>query len=189
MSMNCEHAGIWIRIFNMTHIKFDGFFKAFLAVMAAFAMGVGLQSPASSQELSPERIALARQYVDITDNAQIFETTILRTGIETMRTLVSQNPDLAEDVSAAIGVVIEAYSERKDELFDQFARIYAQRFSEDELREIVAFYQTDVGKKLASSNGDINTELSTVMQIYQSNLDIEFFAKVRAELRANGIDI
>ena len=168
---------------------FYRFIKLLPGVFVALVAAFGVQAPAGAQELDMERVALARQYVDLTDKAQIFETTIISTGIETMRTMVSQNPEITQDVSDAIGVVIEAYSTRKDELFDQFARVYALRFTTDELREIVAFYQTETGRKLAESNPVINTELETVMQIYQNNLNIEFYAKVRAELRAKGIDI
>lgn len=173
----------------MTNMMFSRFIKPLLGVFVSLVTIIGIQAPASAQELDMDRIALARQYVDLTDGAQLFETTLIRTGIETMRTLVSQNPEAAESVSEAIGVVIEAYSTRKDELFDQFARIYALRFTIDELREIVAFYETDTGRKLSSTNSTINAELSTVMQIYQSNLNIEFFAQVRAELRAKGIEM
>ncbi len=174
---------------TMTNVMFNIFLRPLLALLAAGIMLTGTQISAGAQELAPDRLALARQYVDLTDGAQIFETNLIRTGIETMRTLVSQNPDIADTVSNAIGVVIEAYSESKDELFDQFARVYALRFTTEELREIVAFYQTDTGRKLATSNSIINTELSTVMQIYQANLNIEFFAQVRAELRANGVEL
>ncbi|VAW23412.1 hypothetical protein MNBD_ALPHA11-1076 [hydrothermal vent metagenome] len=173
----------------MTNMMFSWFFKPLRAIFIALLTIMAIQTPANAQELDVDRIAMARQYVDLTDGAQLFETTLIRTGIETMRTLVSQNPTEADAVSDAIGVVIEAYSTRKDELFNQFARVYALRFSMEELREIVAFYETEVGRKLSASNSIINTELSTVMQIYQANLNIEFFAQVRAELRANGIEM
>jgi len=174
---------------SWTSIMFSWFIKPLRAVFIALLTLAAIQSPASAQELDVDRIAMARQYVDLTDGAQLFETTIIRTGIETMRTLVSQNPTEADSVSDAIGVVIEAYSTRKDELFNQLARVYALRFSMEELSEIVAFYETETGRKLSALNSIVNTELTTVMQIYQANLNIEFFAQVRAELRANGIEM
>jgi hypothetical protein len=74
-------------------------------------------------------------------------------------------------------------------LFDQFARVYAQRFTMEELQQIVDFYETPTGKKLAESNLAINTDLQTVMKVFDNNLKPEFFAKVRAELKAAGIDV
>jgi hypothetical protein len=152
------------------------------------AFGAFLTIAAPAQELSPDHLALARKYVDLTDHAQLFETTLIQTGINSMRTIVSQNPEISEEVSTAIGEVIKFYAPQKDELFDQFARIYALRFTVDELRQIVAFYESEVGTKLSAANATTNNELSAVLQIYQVNLNTEFFAKVRAELRAKGID-
>lgn len=160
-------------------------FRALLMMTLAFA-GV---SSANAQELSPSHLDLAKKYVEITDQNKIYEVTLIETGISTMRTIISQNPEITEDVSSAIGKVIEDYSTQKAQLFDQFARVYALRFTEAELREIVAFYETDVGKKLAEQNALANQELQTVMRVFQQNLNNEFYAKVRAELREQGIEI
>lgn len=163
--------------------------KALLRISMLVLLTFSTNSMVAAQELSPDHLALAREYVELTDNGQIFEVALIETGIATMRTIIAQNPEITDEVSDAIGNVIENYSTRKDELFGQFARVYALRFTEAELREIVAFYRSDVGSKLAEQNPQANQELTAVMRVYQSNLNTEFFAQVRAELRANGIEI
>ncbi|MBP93437.1 MAG: hypothetical protein CMC55_04900 [Flavobacteriaceae bacterium] len=37
-----------------------------------------------------------------------------------------------------------------DKLYEQLADIYMEEFTQDEIQELVAFYKTDLGKKLAS---------------------------------------
>jgi len=74
-------------------------------------------------------------------------------------------------------------------LLDQIARIYAQAFTMEELQQIVNFYSSDVGQKLVTSNIVINRQLQQVMQIFQTNLNTEFFSKVKSELKKSGIDI
>lgn len=140
-----------------------------------------------AQELAPEHVALARQYVDLTDKASIYEIALVEVGIETMRTLLAQNPDKYEDVDAAITQTLEDYKARKGELMDQFARIYAQKLTMDELREIVAFYSTPTGQKLAVVSNSANADLQTVMNLFQINLRSEFFAQVRGKLRSSGV--
>ncbi len=164
------------------------FFKTLKSVFLAALLSVTLTSVAPAQELSPEHLELARRFVDITDQSRLYEVTLIETGISTMRTLVSQNPDIADDVSDAIGEVIQRYADRRDELFDQFARVYALRLTQEELEVIVEFYETDIGQKLARENAAANTDLKTVVQIYTANLNREFFAAVRAILREKGID-
>lgn len=162
-------------------------FARTLFVGLTLAVAGGLPAGISAQELAPEHVALARQYVDLTDKASIYEITLVEVGIETMRTLLAQNPDKYDVVDQAITKTLEGYKARKGELMDQFARVYAQRLSMEELQQIVEFYGSPVGQKLADVTTSSNTDLQTVMNLFQINLRTEFFAQVRAELRASGL--
>ena len=59
----------------------------------------------------------------------------------------------------------------------------------EELQEIVVFYESPVGVKLATVNASNNDSLQDVMQVFQITLNQEFFAKVRAELKAKGFNV
>ena len=148
-----------------------------------------MPSAVSAQEISPEHLALARKFVDLTDKAAIFEIALVQVGIDSLRTIVAQNPEKYDMVDAAITKVLEEYKGRKGELMDQFARVYAQSLTMDELQAIVDFYGSPVGQKLADVQAESNDDLQTVMSLYQINLRNEFFAQVRAELRAQGLNI
>lgn len=146
--------------------------------------------PAMSQqaEIAPEHLALARKYVDLTDTGGLYEGTIVQAGINTYKQLLPQNPEIATPLNAAIETVIGTYKGKKGELFDEFARIYALSFTQEELQQIVDFYSSPTGTKLAKSNAVMSGTISRVMDVYRSNLSTEFFAAVRAELKAKGID-
>jgi len=146
-------------------------------------------APLAAQELSPEQLDLARKYVELTDRSQVYEVSVVQTGIDTLKTLVSQNPEVGKEINTAIGDTVKSYKERKGELLDQFARVYAARFTVDELQTIVDFYSSDVGRKLSKENFEANRQLSTVLNIFQQNLRVEFLAQVRATLKERGIDI
>lgn len=162
--------------------------KALLAV-ALSAVMFAVSAPAMAQEVPPEQLALARKYVDLTDNAGVYEITLVEIGMGTLTQLTGQNPELAKEVDLAIGKVLETYQSRKGELLDQFARIYATRFTVEELQQIVAFYESPTGQKLASANTDVNSDMQNVLQVFTNNTRSEFYAKVRAELRAQGFAV
>jgi len=162
--------------------------KAVMAVILSVGMMV-VSVPAMAQELPPEQLALARKYIDLTDHASVFEVTMVEIGIGTMRQVVQQNPELTEQTNTAVGKVLEEYRDRKGELLDQFARVYAARFTIDELQQIVSFYETPTGQKLAEANADINDDLQAALEVFANNARPEFFAKVRAELRAQGFEL
>jgi len=162
--------------------------KTFAAGLLALSLALPAV-PAMAQELAPDHLALARRYVDLTDQSNIYEVTIVQAGVDTMRTVIQQKPTIGDQLEQSIGDVIEGYRARKGELMDQFARIYALRFSAEELQQIVAFYESEVGQKLSQNNVLINQELQTVMNVFENNLRTEFFARVRAELREAGVEI
>lgn len=160
---------------------------AFGAVLTAGVIAIA--APVFAQEVAPEQLALARKYIDLTDRGAVFETTVVEIGIDTMRQIVTQNPEIIDEVNETIGEVIKEYNGRKGELLDQFARVYAIRFSMEELREVVAFYESPTGQKLAAANSEVNADIRRVLQVYTNNLRTEFFAKVRSGLRSQGVEI
>ncbi|MGV8855277.1 MAG: DUF2059 domain-containing protein [Devosia sp.] len=162
--------------------------KTAVAVIMSVAI-MALAVPAMAQEVPPEQMALARKYIDLTDHASVFEITMVEIGIGTMSQIVQQNPELSEQTNTAVGKILEEYRARKGELLDQFARVYATRFTIDELQEIVTFYSTPTGQKLAQANSEVNADLQSVMKVFTNNVRPEFFAKVRAELRAQGFKL
>ena len=153
------------------------------------SLGAALPAAVSAQELAPEHLALARKFVDLTDKAAVYEVVLVQVGIDTMRTLIAQNPDKFEVVDLAITNVLDSYKARKGELMDQFARVYALRLTMEDLEAVVEFYGSPVGQKLADVQADSNADLQTVISLFQINLRTEFFAQVRAELREAGLNL
>lgn len=141
------------------------------------------------QEISPEQLALARKYVDLTDKQAVYETTVVQVAISTTRQILSQNPSLTDKVNTVVGDVVKTYKPRKGELLDQIARVYAQKFTMAELKQITDFYASPTGQKLVTANVGINHQLQQVMQLFQANLSSEFYAKVKAGLKKEGVDI
>ena len=159
------------------------------AILAATMSLAALPAAAQQQEIAPEHLALARKYIDLTDKANVYEGMLLSVAIDTMRTIVQQNPELVDQTDEAIKKSLDAYKEKKGDLLDQFARVYALNFSQEELTQIVAFYESPVGQKLATANATLNENIQTVVGVFEGNLGREFFAKVRAELKAAGFDV
>jgi hypothetical protein len=159
-----------------------------IAAFLAAALSLPIM-PATAQEIPPEHLALARQYIELTDKGGVYEGVLLSTAIETMRTIISQNPELVEQTDTAITKTLDTYREKKGDLLDQFARVYALNFSPEELQQINEFYTSPVGQKLATANATLNDSIQTVVGVFDANLKREFFAKVRAELKAAGFDV
>lgn len=165
--------------------------NALVALAMALTLSAASVAPAVAQEseISPEHLSAARTYVGLTDQSSIYETSLITAAVGTMRTILRTNPDMTEAVDAAITKTLENYKGRKNELMDQFARVYALNFTMDELQEINRFYESDVGKKLVTANASLNEDMQRIVQVFEANLRSEFFATVRANLKEAGFDL
>lgn len=159
------------------------------AALLALSLAFGAAAPAVSQEIAPEQLALARKYVDLTNKAQIYEAIAVMTASQTSKLLSQSNPEITKQIDEQIGKSLEARKGKRDDLFNQIARIYAVTYTQEELQQIVAFYETPVGQKLAENAMAINQDVAKVMQIYTSNFGTEFVREVRAALKAAGYNV
>lgn len=157
-------------------------------VLVAVLLGGALAAvPGVAQEIDPAQLALARKYVDLTNKGQIYEVILVQTAQKTSDLFVKQDPKNADKINNVIGEILETYKGKRDDLFNQIARIYAVSFTPEEMQQIVDFYSSPAGQKLANSAADINTDVQKVLKIYTYNFGTEFVSKVRAELKAKGL--
>lgn len=105
--------------------------------------------PADAAPPTPGQIASARELVGL---IRMQETAAI--GVKTaLDQQIAANPAMAQ-----FRGVMEQWATRifsSEEAVQGFAEVYAATFSEAELREIVAFYRTPVGQRLASSQAEL----------------------------------
>lgn len=160
-------------------------FAVAAVVLASFAAPHAIVA----QEISPEHLALAKKYVTMTDTGLIFQRTVLRTAQESVDYLVQQNPEIGESIVVSAREVATSYLQGSNLVHDNFARIYAAHYSMEELNQIIAFYESEVGQKILSNNININQSLQTSANLFEDNLASEFAAKLRTNLKDKGFDL
>lgn len=144
---------------------------------------------AMAQEISPRQLELAKKYVFLTNSDDIFERSLISMSIQTYNSAVKLNPTLSKDLRDTLVKVIEGYRPRKDELIDQLARPYALRFTEQELQELVAFFETPVGRKLAAQENKLGSDVRAVVKVWNNKIRGEFRVKLRDGMKERGHDI
>jgi hypothetical protein len=81
------------------------------------------------------------------------------------------------------------YAARGEELVNEAARLYASRFSEQELRDVLAFYKTPLGRKIVTEEPAILEQSLQNAQSWADRLSEEIIGKFRAEMRKKGHEI
>ena len=78
------------------------------------------------------------------------------------------------------------FAPRRDELVAEAAKFYAQRFTEQELKEIVAFLRTPVGKKMVAQEPLALDDTFNYVQQWAPRVGEDVMNRFRAEMKKKG---
>lgn len=155
-----------------------------LALCLVFASpAVHAQQPAPS----PAAIAVAKELVTTTGSLAVL-TPLVAGVIEQAKNLfLQQNPGLGKDLNEIAAKMRTDMGSRLNEVSDEVAKLYAVHFTEQELKDILAFYKSPVGRKLTSEQPVVIEEGMRFAQTWANNLSDEVIAKMREELKKRGL--
>ena len=160
------------------------------AAAALLALAVLGPHPAAAQaQPSPASILLAKQIVEIKDVKGVFTPMIRGVVIKTRDLFMQSNFMWSKDLNEVAVIVEKQYQPRVGELVDATARIYATHFTEQELKDLLTFYQSPLGKKsLIEEPKAINESMANAGR-WADNLSEEVIASMRGEMKKRGKDL
>jgi len=95
-----------------------------------------------------ESMELARRLVEVSQGETIMQQMFNALTPQIMSLALNKDPNLNDEKKAKIeGVMKEELDAAIPEFLEQTAKIYASNFTEDELQDVIAFYESPTGKK------------------------------------------
>lgn len=141
---------------------------------------------ARAQEPSANQIALASEILDIKGSMTIFAPLIPGVVEQSKNTLLQMNPSLFKDLEAVAADLRKEYAPRLQALRQDVVKIYASRFTEQELKDTLTFYKSPLGKKLFTEEPAFVERTMSTAQDWAVKLNEETLQRMRAELRKRG---
>ena len=141
-----------------------------IALAAIFLLGAGLTHAADNDE--PARRTAAENLLTAMHTEQMIDQGLTRmlTYVDRFDTSVAQAPGATPEVMEKIKAASEEARDtiRKElgyaTLKDEFAKDYAEAFTEAELKEITAFYSSPAGQKFVEKQPAVTEKVSRVSQ-------------------------
>ena len=99
---------------------------------------------------------------------------------------LQQNPALSTDVNEVAAKMRTDLAPRMSELTGEVAKLYTEHFTEKELKDLLAFYNSPLGKKMLAEQPKIVNASLKFAQNWANNLSDEVVAKMRDELKKKG---
>ncbi|HEX6037375.1 DUF2059 domain-containing protein [Longimicrobium sp.] len=122
---------------------------AFIPAVAAAQPGNAPARPAEAAQVSDSELELATRLIQLAD--------LQGTAMAGVKIMLDQQIQASPEMAPYRGVLEEWIMDvfKSPEATSSFAQIYAEAFTERELRDIVAFYQTPTGRRMAAEQGSL----------------------------------
>jgi uncharacterized protein len=140
----------------------------------------------AQQQPSAAAIAAARELVELKGGSAMFDPVVVNMIEQTKGALLQTNPQLSKDLTDVATTLRNEFGPRRNELLTEAARLYAARFTEPELKEVVAFYKSPVGKKMIAQEPTVLDEAFNYVQQWAPRVGEEVMNRFRAEMKKKG---
>ena len=137
------------------------------------------------QEISPNHLALARETMLNSGISRSFDSIIPAFSEQIKKNAVTR-PELTSDLDDVIKNLQPEMELQKQRMIDIAARIYAQRLTEPELKDIVTFFRSPAGKRYVETQPQVLDELVGAMQDWTEEVSEYMMVRVRAEMGRRG---
>lgn len=139
------------------------------AALAAVSL-LALSVPAAAQEFPESHLRAARATIAALNATGEFDAFLPSAAAQLKTQLIQKNPDLSLLISQTVDEKTLELAGRRGDLEREVAIIYARVFSEQQLNEITAFYNTETGRKLMADGDIVGRQTVDVAVIWQRGI-------------------
>jgi hypothetical protein len=144
-------------------------------------------APAAPQAgtISPSHFALAKEVMLSSGIARSFDSILPAFGEQIKQAAVTR-PELTKDLADVLEKMQPELELQKQRIIDTASRIYANKLSEAELRDIATFFRSPAGKRYVETQPQVLDEMVQAMQTWTQEVSEYMMVRVRAEMGKRG---
>ena len=158
------------------------------SAMLAFGLIV-LAGSAQAQQPSAASVSMAKELIALKGATTMYDPVVRGVVEQAKIVLLRTNPMLSKELTEVTAKLHAEYAAKIHELRELVARVYAARFSEQELKDALTFYKTPLGKKLIQQEPQILDQSMREVQTWGDKLSEEVISRMRAEMKKKGHDL
>ena len=100
---------------------------------------------------SPAALAAAKEILTMKNASAMYANAVPNLVEQTKNVLMQSNLNYQKDLNEVAIIVAKNLAGREKEIGDGMAQVYANEFTEQELKDLVTFYKSPLGQKLLAS--------------------------------------
>jgi hypothetical protein len=159
------------------------------SAVVVLAMPAQAQAPRPPAQPSANAILLAKEIITAKGANKMYEPVIIEVVDRTKGVLLQTNPMLSRDLNEIAARLKTEYAPRVGEILNEVAKMYASRFTEAELKDVLAFYKSAVGQKIIVQEPQILDQSIAFAEGWADKFSQEVAGKIRAEMKKKGHEL
>jgi hypothetical protein len=175
--------------------------KLIAVLLIAGVMAIPRAAPAGAQEstppaaapsadgVEPDRLAAARDLLQATNTEAQFATVIPMMFSQLKQSIPPSGPKMQEELDQVFDEVQKQFIERRREVLDQIAILYARKFSAEEMKTLADFYRSPIAQKFVTAIPELTADAMKIGNVWGRQIAMDAERKVRDEMRRRGFDL
>jgi uncharacterized protein len=172
--------------------------KASRGILLAAGMGLAIafsalpaaaQQPAPAPQLKPvsaSALQAARDLLAAKNVNQIYASAVPNIIERAKAQLLSNNLNYQKDLNEVAQGIAQQNAGKEKEIGEQMAKIYANDFTEQELKDLTAFYRSPLGQKLLTTEPKSIQASMQYMNGWAQNFGEHVVGEFRAQMQKRG---
>lgn len=137
---------------------------------------------AQAQNISAAHLESAKKAISAIHATDPFDNFLPNTALDLKDELMRKDPNLSNMISDIVDEQAMALIKRRADLETEAARVYANHFTQAELDQITAFYNTDAGKKLLKEGPDTMKDVASAFEVWRQGIARDLSENVGKEM-------
>jgi len=173
---------------------------ALVALMAAssVAQAQAPKAPPAAQQKAgapaqilppPGALAAAKEILILKNASSVYQGAVVSTLQNVKNALLQSNINLQRDIEEVSLKLARDLGNRESEIGEGMAVIYATNFTEQELKDLLAFYKTPLGKKTLEAEPKSIEESLNFLRNWGEDFAQEVNVRFRDEMKKRGKDL
>ena len=154
--------------------------------VAAIASLLSIPVAWAQPQPSSAAVALATQLLETKGGIGAFDSAVDGVIVHHKGNLLQINPTLAKDVNDVEKLMRTDIAARRQALRHEVAVGYASAFSEQDLKDLIAFYKTPLGKKIIDQEPKAGEASTKRAQAWIDKYAGDVIVRMRAEMKKRG---
>jgi hypothetical protein len=108
-------------------------------------------------------------------------------GLE--RGVIASRPELKDALRESLLAIEPEFVKSEQGVLAETAKFLASKLSEQELKDVLAFYESPIGKKFMATQPALGEEVSNLARAWRQQLSTDILARAREEMKKRGFDL